>query len=66
MKSSFEVVQEAYKIRSTKDGRKRVNMMIISYYKGDFEYRKRYEFPASTSFNRMLELVKLSQDEMPD
>jgi len=52
---------EKFNTRSSKDNRRKVNMICVSYLdnNGD-EYRKAYEFPRDTKYNDMLNAIPRS------
>ena len=57
----FKAIEnESFNVRSFKDKRKKVNRIITSYLDNNgIEYRKSFEFPKNTKFDKMRELIPL-------
>jgi hypothetical protein len=56
-----EIAFEKFNTRSSKDNRRKVNMICVSYLdtNGD-EYRKAYEFSRDTKYDSMLNAIPRS------
>jgi hypothetical protein len=57
--NEFSIVREEFNRRSSSDRRKKVNWILISYFKNGLEYRKSFEYPVTTTYNDMIKGIKI-------